>query len=856
LLESSPPGSDDPLVGQQLGNYLVGRRIARGGMGVVYEARQVGLDRPVALKLILTGQFASSAEVQRFRREAEAAAELDHPHIVPIYEIGEHQGQHYFAMKFVNGAGLDRHVARFTEDPQATARLLAAIAEAVHHAHQRGILHRDLKPGNILIDAEGRPHVTDFGLAKRVEAETVLTQTGAVVGTPAYMAPEQARCEKGLTVAADVYSLGAILYELLTGRPPFQAETPFETLHRVVFDEPVPPRQLRPGVPDDLETICLKCLQKAPEKRYASAGELAGDLHRYLNGEPIRARPASLLERGVKWVRRRPTTAALAGAGVAALAALLIVIVVSSARLAREHAQVEHNLALIARALGLLGSLADVAPNPEVVAFLEQALAASERMAAEYPADPRYTENQAVLAAALGKLYVRQGRAEDAAALRRQALSLFEALSRRDPKQPRYQRGVAEAYTLEALEHAAANRVDDAEAAHRQARQLLQRLVLDHPEDPLLRGDLAASHFRLGQIYLWRYQNAGDLAAYPLAEEALREAATLQEQLAGDQAGRPRELAETWLELGSLYFVRNQRDTTAETFRLAEKELRKAVDGCRKLAELYRDTPFYQSALVRTLTQLGHLYAARAGDPENIPKAEEAHRQARELAQRLVHNHPENSEYEILLARSYYFSGRFESLQRGKPEGGVAWCGAAVGLLERVVRARPEDDSARRSLIDALEVLALAQEKLGRYAEALPHWERAIELETRVPRRHLFRIDRVRCLVCAGKHAQAVKEAESLATGDKGPGGENLFYLAQVYAAASALARRDRSEHEAEAYAARALELLRSAAANGCFDNPAHRQELKAEPLLESLRGRTDFREWLQALEARGPPRP
>jgi eukaryotic-like serine/threonine-protein kinase len=293
--------------------YEVRRLLGWGGMGVVYEAHHVSLNRLVAIKLIRSGSFASESELMRFQNEAEAVAQLDHPHIVPIYEVAKHKGHHFFSMKLINGTGLDSRLDRFAADPRATARLVATIAEAIHHAHQRGILHRDLKPANILLNEDEEPQVTDFGLAKRIDGDSELTHSDSLIGTPSYMAPEQTiGGGVGVSTATDVYGLGTILYALLAGRAPFKGKTLVETLEMVRTQHPEPPSRLNPRVPHDLEVICRKCLEKEPGRRYPSALALSEDLSRWLRGEPILARPVSPLVRAVMWGRRNPTMAATA----------------------------------------------------------------------------------------------------------------------------------------------------------------------------------------------------------------------------------------------------------------------------------------------------------------------------------------------------------------------------------------------------------------------------------------------------------------------------------------------------------------------------------------------------------------
>jgi serine/threonine-protein kinase len=291
-----PPSTDGFTLPRRFGDYDLLEELGRGGMGVVYKARQCSLDRIVALKMILRGDVATAADLARFQAEAKAAGQLDHPNVVPVFETGECEGRAYFTMRFVEGQTLGSLLANGPLRPRDATRYLIAVARAVHAAHQRGILHRDLKPSNVLLDAAGEPHVTDFGLAKRVAASgsgpaAALTQSGAVLGTPGYMAPEQVTGSRGVVgPASDIYSLGVILYELITGRPPFQAPTPVDTLLLVLEQEPVRPRLLNPNVDADLELICLKCLQKEPELRYGSASQLADDLEAFLDGGRLSVR--------------------------------------------------------------------------------------------------------------------------------------------------------------------------------------------------------------------------------------------------------------------------------------------------------------------------------------------------------------------------------------------------------------------------------------------------------------------------------------------------------------------------------------------------------------------------------------
>jgi serine/threonine protein kinase len=461
--------------------YEILEELGRGGMGVVYKARQIGLNRLCALKMILAGNQAGASDLARFQIEAEALARLQHPNIITVYEVGQHQGKPYFSLEFCAEGSLDRKLSGVPFKPARAAKLVRTLAEAMHAAHMANVIHRDLKPANVLLAACGlaghssdhTPKITDFGLAKCMDI-VGQTRTGAVMGTPSYMAPEQAEGKKEVGPAADVYGLGAILYECLVGRPPFKAATAYDTIMQVISDEPVPPRQLNANVPRDLETICLKCLEKDPTKRFSSAAALAEDLQRFLEGKPVLARPLPAWEQCLKWVKRRPVAASLFVAGNLLLLGGLLLGLVYAGQLRRHNEELtaalqtaeerrmdaelekdlanqneaearrqqkavdEHRSKLLLNNHQLALLLKSTGQHQKAEEIYRQNLKAQRKLAATFPDQPNYQHELARTLDGLARCLLDRARSEEARPLLERAIECQKAALQRQPRDAKY----------------------------------------------------------------------------------------------------------------------------------------------------------------------------------------------------------------------------------------------------------------------------------------------------------------------------------------------------------------------------------------------------------------------------------
>jgi tetratricopeptide (TPR) repeat protein len=722
-----PPAAAPPL---SVPGYEILGELGRGGMGVVYRARQRRPGRVVALKMIQAGAHAHPADLARFRAEAEAIARLQHPNIVQIYEVGEVQGQPFFSLELCPGGTLARKLQGAPLPAREAARLTEILARAVHTAHQAHIVHRDLKPANVLLAADGTPKVTDFGLAKRLDQDGH-TRTGAVLGTPAYMAPEQAAGRKEVGPAADVYALGAILYECLTGRPPFKAATPIDTLRQVLDDEPLSVRRLQRQAPRDLETICHKCLEKDPRKRYASAQALAEDLGCFLAGEPIHARPVAVWERGLKWARRRPAAALLLvalflGAAGAAAGVLWHTTQLREAntqladalgkaeeqrqnalRLARARERSQRQAADVIEDMLTYPSLQKIlagAPGMEQTRreILERALARLQDLLGEEPGDQEVRRHTAWAHARVGEVCRQLGRSDQAEKAFGHALAVQAALADEHPGEPSFRRDLALTYNNLGILLKDRGRLAEAEQAGRKAIALYEGLEADAPLNPATRDSLANSHNNLGIVLYLRGQ-------VPEAEAAYRTALRLFQELARARPADPerrRKLALAHNNLGYLLAQARRREEAAAAYGEALKIF-------ERLAADLPQVPAHRQDLAGALNNLGQLQAQIGQDGQAV----KTFRRAVELREALVRDFPTRPDYRTELALS--------SLQLG----GILWgravsteaellCRRAVDLDEQLATDFPAAAGYRGTLTYHATALVRGLVQMGRTADA------------------------------------------------------------------------------------------------------------------------------------------
>ncbi len=741
----------------RLGRFEIRRELGQGGYGIVFLAHDPQLGREVALKIPRPDTLVTPELRIRFHQEAQAAAGLDHPNVVSVYEAGEIGAICYIASAYCPGETLASWL-RQRSDPipfDEAAALVAALADGVQHAHSRGVLHRDLKPANILMsvvscqlsvvreDAARRPlttdnwqlttipKITDFGLAKLLEGNTKsLTQSGAIVGTPQYMAPEQARgSAQAMTTAVDVYARGAILYELLTGRPPFQAETALDTLHQVVFAEPVPPRRLRPSVPRDLETICLKCLHKQPERRYVSAAALAEDLRHFLNAEPVRARPVGTGERIALWTRRKPV--------IAGLAASLIVVFLSGSAvatwqwlradrqrdLAEERRQKAHQAVndyfrhvsenkLLGRP-GMQGLRSDL---------LETALRYYQEFLRERGDDPAMQEEVADTYAKVADVYEDFGMFDDCRNALHEALSLRQKLLDADPGDEERQAKLARSYFDLALYHRNIGDYATAIGLHLDVRSRLETLIHANPGK-------AAYHSLLGDTYL----DIGHMQSKtgPQAEVLLNfyRAKEITEQLVRTHPGVPRyerNLGSVWHNIGNELRKKGERDKALYAFEQSR-------EWFLHLVRAHPGVPDYPPLLVNTYLKLGSFHASTNQPVEAL----RAYQQAVEVAERVVADNPLVPEFERMLAKSYASLGNHKRQTQQMTEA-QRFEEQALEMREKIARLWPTLAEVDKDVAESYRDLGRLRFEIGDAADALrlyvksrERFEKALQIDSK-----------------------------------------------------------------------------------------------------------------------------
>jgi serine/threonine-protein kinase len=743
----SPSSAVGPLAGpQNIAGYEILGVLGRGAMGVVYKARQRGLKRIVALKMILAGEEAEESELNRFRVEAEAAGQLQHPNIVQVHEVGWHNGCPYLSLEFVNGGSLKERLNGTPQPVQAAAQLTQVLAQAIDYAHHQGVVHRDLKPGNVMLEPPradgstassmsatplvdqlyGTPKVSDFGLAKRLEEDSGQTRSGTILGTPSYMAPEQAfGLSKDVGPLADQHALGAVLYELLTGRPPFRGATMWETIEQVQKQEPVPPSRLQPKVPRDLETICLKCLQKEPTKRYKDAAALAEDLRRFVAGEPILARPVSAPERVIRWCRRNPRLATLVGlilfliiGGLVGLSYFNIQLSNLNTSLenetkekekerkaavaAKDLAETNYNLAMGQRSL-VLDALGKViteindrlkkAPGMQALRreLLLNVRKDLDRVAEKLQVNISLADtSKAAAHFQLGQLYLEIGETKEALNQYQKCFDTFEILAKKEPANDKVRANLAVPLTQMGYVHLRLHG-DKAKArdCYLQALQLLREIDQHPRNDPVspirLKSQLADALHQLGAVII----DNDPAEALKYYQEVLQQRLALVDLLP-NKSEAEQKLASSYLMVGGAYlWLRKDAE--------ARPQNQEALKILERLSNDHSDDLGIQRALAFALQRQGDL-ELRTRNPS---QAKKLYARALEIYQSLVNRDKEQVLFQEDLARAQYDLGT-AALSEGDPATAKRRYADSKAIRQARSKAEPDNVSIKKDLMITL----------------------------------------------------------------------------------------------------------------------------------------------------------
>jgi len=870
-VDSKTPCTGGALSLRPAPGYEILGELGRGGMGIVYKARQTNLNRVVALKMIRSSEIASNEELARFRGEAEAVAALTHRHIVQLHEFGTHDGMPYFTLEYMPGGSLADRVKDAPLAARDAAELVEGLALGVAEAHLHNVIHRDLKPGNVLLAADGTPKIADFGLAKRADAaltDASLTRTGDVIGTPQYMSPEQARGEKNIGPATDIWALGAILYRVLTGRPPFLGATAMETIQQVTDSEPISPRSLVPTTPRDLETICAKCLQKEPARRYATAKELAEDLRRFLDGQPILARPVSVLERGVKWARRRPAAATALGLLVSLVIGLgigLWAVNRERRRTATERDQKNTALETETKAriltMNTLRKLTDDVVEKQMLRrvggltdddkrFLREIQAQYEEFATLAGSSAEQRIIQAEGRYRVASISATLGETAAAESHYTQALELYRDLLNELPAHAGVRKSRARARNNLGLLYLTTGRPKQAEAILAESLAEKVHLANESPADMELQFDLASTHAVIGRLCYESDRLADAAKSYSTAIE-------IQKRSVAQAIDRPeyrQQLALNYYNLADIY---NNLGKSKE----AETACAEAIALQKSLSVEHPTRVEYRRDLAGSyhVSTILHLTSAR------LTEAIEMCRAALSIRKKLVAEFPVHFEMRQELSLSYNLLGILLGKTKKDKEADEALA-ESQRIQEQLAIDFPNVPDCRHDLAGTMVNRASLARNRGDYvgaqrllAEAQPHHLAALQSNPQHPGyRQYYQNNRTLLVLVSaetGDPAAAIAAASQIQKLGWNPT-TNAYHAAVLMATCADFVDKNQKLSPTEKpmpkkqYADHAMEMLRQAVAAGFSDTA----RLKGDPALENIRSREDFKLLLRKIDPTQTP--